>query len=257
MSAPNNEILDGLGLGDPTTPFAVRLVTARVTAASPDVALLTVEAENPYEAVMPVTEYYPDKQWEEGQRLVLEQLGAPPRPLLSTNRPEIVSLLLDGFVPEVRAGQVRVMGIARAPGVRAKVAVAATDLNVDPVASCVGRAANRVRAIGQLLGGERIDVIPWHPDAATYLSNALAPAAVSRVEINGTRAVAVAPTHQMSAAVGGGGLNAALAGQLVNLKVIVIAEGSPEDQALQLSGSIDMDEEPVAGFGTEDAPTPE
>jgi N utilization substance protein A len=141
-------------------------------------------------------------------------------------------MLLDGYVPEVRAGLVRIMGVARAPGVRTKVAVAATDANVDPVASCVGRSANRVRAIGQLLGGERVDIIPWHPDTAKLLANALAPAAVSRIEIHNDKAVAVAPAHQMSAAVGGGGLNAALAGQLVNLKVFVVAAGSPEEEAM-------------------------
>jgi N utilization substance protein A len=181
---------------------------------------------------MPVTEFYPHTQWRNGESYVLEQIGSPPRPLLSAVRPELVAMLLDGYVPEIRNGLVRIMGIARAPGVRTKVAVAATDSSVDPVASCVGRSANRVRAIGQLLDGERIDIIPWHPEVTKFLANALAPAAVSRIEVHNDKAVAVAPAHQMSAAVGGGGLNAALAGQLVNLKVIVVAEGSTEAESL-------------------------
>jgi N utilization substance protein A len=232
MSSTDSAVLESLGLDQAAQPAQSRLVSARIHAASPDVALLTVDAVEPYEAVMPITEFYPHTQWKEGQSYVLEQIGEPPRPLLSAVRPELVSMLLDGYVPEVRAGLVRIMGVARAPGVRSKVAVAATDVNVDPVASCVGRSANRVRAVGQLLGGERIDIIPWHPEVATFLSNALAPAAVSRIEIRKDRAVAVAPAHQMSAAVGGAGLNAALAGQLVHLKVVVIAEGSQEEEAL-------------------------
>ena len=221
------DILAELGLAG--TPVAeARLVRAKVVAASPDVALLQVLGTDPYEAVMPVTEFYP-RRWNTGETLVLEQLSAPPRPLVSAVRPELVTMAFDGFSPEVRSGQVRIMAVARHPGVRSKVAVATTDAALDPVAACVGRNANRVKGVASLLGGERVDVIAWHHDQATYLRNALAPAGVTRVEISGDKAVAVAPAHQMSAAVGSGGLNAALAGQLVGLRVVVVAEGSEED----------------------------
>lgn len=230
MPGVTTDILESFGLQAP--PVAQEsLVFATVVAASPDVALLRVRSDPPYEGVIPVTEFYPGRPWAVGERLLLEQVGEPPLPLLTATRPELVSLLFDGYSPEIRSGAVRVMGIARRPGVRTKVAVASTEPHIDPVASCVGRAANRVRAVSEMLGGERVDVIAWSPDRTTYLRNALAPAAVTKVVIAGHQATAIAPPHQMSAAVGGGGLNAALAGQLVGLKVVVAVEGSEEAEA--------------------------
>ena len=224
-------ILADLGLTTTAPAFETRVVRAKVTQASQDVALLSVLATPSYEAVMPVTEFYPGRSFVKDEVLVLEQLSAPPRPLLSAIRPELVALLIDGVVPEVRAGLVRIMGVARAAGERTKLAVAPTESGVDPVAACVGRGANRIRSISEQLGGERVDVISWHPDTETYLRNALAPAGVGRIVIDAAaaKAIAVAPAHQMSAAVGGGGLNAALAGQLVGLRVVVVAEGTDVD----------------------------
>lgn len=201
-----------------TTVFAV------VETATPDVALWQVRDVSggpSREAIMPVTEWYPDRLWSVGDEAVLLQIGDGARPVVSATRPELVEALFDGVSPEVRSGQVRVMGVARAPGVRCKVAVAATEAGVDPVASCVGRQANRVRTVSAQLQGERIDIVAWHDNLEVYLRNALAPASVGEIRIEGNEAVAVAPAHQMSAAVGGGGLNSQLAGQLVGLRVTI------------------------------------
>lgn len=209
-----------LGL-EPAAPGALRVVTATITRATADVALL--RTRDGVDAVMPVSEFYPDRRWAPGDRFELLVVSDGDRPLLSAVRPELVEALYAGVSPEVRAGQVRVMGVARAPGVRAKVAVAATVAGVDPVAACVGRAANRVQTVSRALGGERLDVVAWNPDRVTFLRNALAPAQVGEVRIDGHTATVHAPAHQMSAAVGGGGLNSALAGQLVGLLVTVAA----------------------------------
>ena len=115
------------------------------------------------------------------------------------------------------------MGLARSPGVRAKIAVAATVDGLDPVATIVGRGANRVRALSSLLGGERLDVVAWHGDVSVYLQNAFAPAAVNKITTLSPRDLEVmVPRHQMAAAVGERGLNASLAGQLVGVNVTVI-----------------------------------
>jgi N utilization substance protein A len=232
MSNPADDtqsVMAALGLaGSEEEASAVAVVTGTIDVASADVAMVKVRAvgAKPYEAIMPVTEFPANKRWAQGETYQLLQLGSGNRPVVSATRPELVEALFDGVSPEVRAGQVRIMGVARAAGVRSKVAVAATEPGVDPVASLVGRGANRVKAVAVSLGGERIDVVAWHPDRETFLRNALAPAAVSEIHIDedAREATAAAPAHQMSAAVGGGGLNSALAGQLVGLRVTIVPE---------------------------------
>lgn len=218
-------LIEKLGLRSETTAPLTdqRVVTATVTHANADVALLTFTADGvEHEGVMPITEYLPGRSFAVGDSvtaLVCDREG--PRPLLSTARPELVSALLAGVSPEVRDGSVRIMGVARRAGVRTKVAVATTVAGVDPVAACVGRVHNRIDQLKAALQGEQVDVIAWHPDQDTFLRNALQPASVIDVTIDpGTRAaVATAPLHQMSAAVGNSGMNSALAGQLTGTQV--------------------------------------
>jgi N utilization substance protein A len=222
----STNLLESLGISIEDI-FAPRVVTATVTSASADVAVLRtlgIEGSPSLEAVLPATEWYPTRRWELGATYQLLQIDKGPRPLLSAVRNELIEQLFAGVSPEVRSGAVRIMGIARNPGVRTKVAVAACENGVDPIAACVGRRASRVRLISSILLGERLDVVAWHPDQADFLRSALAPAAVSRIEIDGEEARAYAPAHQMSAAVGGAGQNSQLAGQLVGLRVTVVPD---------------------------------
>lgn len=215
--------LASLGLIDPAeqNDFYPRVVTATVVAANSDIAQLKLADGT--EALMPVTEWYPGRRWDVGQSYQLMQLDPGPLPVCSAVRPEFVELLLAGVSPEVRSGTVRVLGVAREAGRRTKIAVAATRPEVDPIAACVGRGANRSRDyLGGALLGEKVDVIAWHPDKAEFLRNALKPADVSDVTISGDKATAAAPAHQMSAAVGEKGLNSALAGRLVGLQVLIV-----------------------------------
>lgn len=212
-----DSILETLGLEAlPET----RVVTGIITAATPDVA--TVTTRDGSSALLPSSEFYPGQPLEVGRQYYLLRIPGP-APMLSVVRPELISALYAGVTPELRTGIVRIISIARAPGSRSKVAVASTRADVDPVSALVGRNANRVRAISALLGGERIDVIPYHRVPETYLANALAPATVERVVIDGDSATVYAPSHQMSAAVGHGGLNSQLAGQLLGVSVRVAA----------------------------------
>lgn len=211
--------LAALGLFDVDANPDYRVVTATVTKASHDVALL--RTHNGDSCIMPITEFYPNKRWSEGATYQLLRTDSGPRPVLSAVKPELVGLLLEGISPEVRNGDVRIMGIARGTGVRTKLAVASTVDTVDPIAAVVGRAANRVNALRALLQGERVDMVPWSPDRETFLRNALGPSTITSIEIEDNRARVVVPAHQHAAVVGGGGLNAALAGRLVGLIVSV------------------------------------
>lgn len=201
-----------------------RLVTATVASAG-DVAEMTVTPPDApeYTALLPRSRFYPGADLVVGDRHWLAEYPGDP-PQLSAVDADIVPAVMAAFVPELRDGTIRVLGVARLPGVRAKVAVASTRDDVDPIAACVGKGANRRAAAVDRLAGERLDFIAWASDRAAYLANALAPATVSRVDIDGGDAVAYAPAHQMAAAVGSGGLNSQLAGQLTGLRVTVAEE---------------------------------
>lgn len=193
-------------------------VTGVVVDHTGDVALVktpTGETE-----MVPATELPAEAIPSHGRVSLLRLPGEPGR--LTASAPELVVALLDGVVPEVRDGVVRVMGVARAPGKRTKVAAAATQEGVDPVRVCVGRSASRVRSLTRHLRGEQIDIVAWHDDEEQYLRNAMAPAGCEAVDYDedGVAVVTVAP-HQMSAAVGEGGFNSMLAGRLVGRKVRV------------------------------------
>jgi len=159
-----------------------------------------------------------------GAKFMVCVIAPAARPVCSAARPDLVAALYAGVTPEVRSGSVRIMNVARIPGVRSKVAVAATREGVDPVAALVGREANRVLYVSRMLGGERIDVVPFNNDLAIFAKNAMAPAAVDAVEVDPSGKVLVfVQPHQMPAAVGGGGLNSHLAGDLLGYPVEVRA----------------------------------
>jgi N utilization substance protein A len=143
------------------------------------------------------------------------------RPVCTASTPDLVAALYAGIAPEVRTGAVRIMNVSRLPGVRSKVAVAATQDGLDPVAALVGRDANRVSYVARLLGGERIDVVPFNDDLTVFAKNAMAPAVVESVEFQDGKAIVFVLPHQMPAAVGGSGLNSHLAGELIGFPVEV------------------------------------
>ncbi len=196
------------------------VVTATITAATADVAVVTLSGN--HQGSLPITEFYPNRHWEVGGRYHLLNLNNSARPTLSATRPELIGLLLDGLAPEIRDGRVRVMGIVRQVGIRSKIAVASTTPGVDPIAACVGPSAGRVRRLSEMLMGERVDVVAWNEDPQIFIRNAMG-TAVRTVEIDGMRATVTVPNHQYQAAVGGGGLNAALASRLTGYVLSVVA----------------------------------
>lgn len=218
-----DDLLESIGVSREASGLDSRVVTATITEASADLAVCATPGDGT--VLLPVTEYFADRRWHVGDTFLAQVISGGDRPTISVVRPELIEAIYAGVAPEIRSGAVRVMGSVRAPGKRSKLAVAATSdaAGVDPIAACIGRDAGRVRQVRDLIGGEKLEIVAWHPSDATYLANALAPAKVNRVEISGRDAVVFVDAHQMPVAVGDGGLNSVLAGQLVGLMVTVEA----------------------------------
>ncbi|MEG1008979.1 MAG: transcription termination factor NusA, partial [Clostridia bacterium] len=144
-----------------------------------------------------------------------------PQVVLSRKAPGFVKKLFELEVPEVGEGIVEIINVAREAGSRTKISVYSRDENVDPVGSCVGRKGVRIAPIIKELSGEKIDVIPYSEDIASYIVNALSPAEVVAIDINDEEKVAtvVVPDEFLALAIGAGGQNARLAAQLTGWKI--------------------------------------
>jgi len=149
-----------------------------------------------------------------------------PQIFLSRTHPQFTSKLFAQEVPEIYDGIVEVKAVARDPGSRAKIAVISRDSSVDPVGACVGMRGSRVQAVVNELQGEKIDIIPWSPDVATFVVNALAPAEVSKVVLDEEREriEVVVPDQQLSLAIGRRGQNVRLASQLTGWDIDILTE---------------------------------
>jgi transcription termination/antitermination protein NusA len=153
-----------------------------------------------------------------------EQRG--PQIFLSRTHPKFMSKLFAQEVPEIYDGIVEVKAVARDPGSRAKIAVVSRDSSVDPVGACVGMRGSRVQAVVNELQGEKIDIIPWSQDIATFVVNALAPAEVAKVVLDEEREriEVVVPDQQLSLAIGRRGQNVRLASQLTGWDIDILTE---------------------------------
>ncbi len=149
-----------------------------------------------------------------------------PQIFLSRTHPQFMSKLFAQEVPEIYEGIVEVKAVARDPGSRAKIAVISRDSGVDPVGACVGMRGSRVQAVVNELQGEKIDIIQWSPDIATFVVNALAPAEVSKVVLDEDREriEVVVPDQQLSLAIGRRGQNVRLASQLTGWDIDILTE---------------------------------
>ena len=178
------------------------------------------------EAVMPAREQVPTERYRPGQRVkvLLVEVNKDPRGpqlIVSRSHPGLIRRLFEMEVPEIFSGAVEIMEVAREPGLRSKVAVAARQEKVDPVGSCVGVRGVRIQNIVNELYGEKIDVIEWAPDTAQFIANALSPAKPSSVTLDEANKVAtvIVPTEQMSLAIGKEGQNARLAFKLTGWRI--------------------------------------
>jgi N utilization substance protein A len=159
-----------------------------------------------------------------------EQRG--PQIFLSRTHPEFMSKLFGQEVPEIYDGIVDVVSVSRDPGSRAKIAVRSKDGSIDPVGACVGMRGSRVQAVVNELQGEKIDIIQWSPDVATFVVNALAPAEVAKVVLDeeAERIEVVVPDDQLSLAIGRRGQNVRLASQLTGWDIDILTEAEESER---------------------------
>jgi N utilization substance protein A len=183
------------------------------------------------EAVLRRDEIIPREHFKRGDRVRAfiydvraEQKG--PQIFLSRTRPEFMAMLFAQEVPEIYDGIIEIRKVARDPGSRAKIAVISNDGSIDPVGACVGMRGSRVQAVVAELQGEKIDIIPWNDEDATFVVNALAPAEVTKVVMDhdtGTIEVVV-PDEQLSLAIGRRGQNVRLASMLTGWHIEIMTE---------------------------------
>lgn len=155
-----------------------------------------------------------------------------PQIFLSRAHPDFMKLLFAQEVPEIYDGIIEIKAAARDPGSRAKIGVISQDSSIDPVGACVGMKGSRVQAVVQEMQGEKIDIIPWSDDIATFVVNALQPATVSRVLIDEEegRIEVVVPDDQLSLAIGRRGQNVRLASQLTGLAIDIMTEADSSEK---------------------------
>jgi len=155
-----------------------------------------------------------------------------PQIFLSRAHPDFMKKLFAQEVPEIYDGIIEIKAAARDPGSRAKIGVISHDSSIDPVGACVGMKGSRVQAVVQEMQGEKIDIIPWSPDTATFVVNALQPAQVSRVLIDEeeSRIEVVVPDDQLSLAIGRRGQNVRLASQLTGSAIDILTEADASEK---------------------------
>ncbi|MGD0780888.1 MAG: transcription termination factor NusA [Dehalococcoidales bacterium] len=187
------------------------------------------------EAVLPTVEQVRTERYRVGQHLkvVLLQVARTtkgPKVIVSRSHPELLRRLFELEVPEVYNGTVEIKSIAREAGFRSKIAVAAKQEGIDPVGCCVGLRGIRIQNIVSELNGEKIDVVMWSSDSATFIANALSPAHIVGVQLNKEEQVAtvIVPDKQLSLAIGKEGQNARLAAKLTGWRIDIKSASAAE-----------------------------
>lgn len=183
------------------------------------------------EALLPKEEQIPREHYKRGDRvqaIIVEvrKEGRGPQVIVSRSHRDYMAALFRREVPEVDDGTVQVMGVARDPGSRAKVAVLSRERDVDPVGACVGIRGSRIQNVVQELRGERIDIVVWSAEIATYARNALSPAVISRIVVDEEENLleVIVPDDQLTNAIGRKGQNVKLAAKLLGWKIDIYTE---------------------------------
>ena len=189
------------------------------------------------EAILRRDELIPRESFRQGERVrayiydVREEARGP-QIFLSRTHPQFMAKLFAQEVPEIYDGIIEIRAVARDPGSRAKIAVISNDSGIDPVGACVGMRGSRVQAVVGELQGEKIDIIPWSNDPATFVVNALAPAEVAKVVLDEEqrRIEVVVPDDQLSLAIGRRGQNVRLASQLSGWDIDILTEAEESER---------------------------
>ena len=189
------------------------------------------------EAIIRREELIPRENFRQGDRArayIYDVREEPrgPQIFLSRTHPQFMAKLFAQEVPEIYDGIIEIRSVARDPGSRAKIAVLSNDSGIDPVGACVGMRGSRVQAVVAELQGEKIDIIPWSPDPATFVVNALAPAEVTKVVLDedAHRIDVIVPDEQLSLAIGRRGQNVRLASQLTGWDIDILTENEESER---------------------------
>ncbi len=202
------------------------------------------------EAILPEREALHRDRFCQGEHLTamvleVDRMAKGPQVILTRTRPDFLRRLFESEVPEIAEKIVEIRSIAREPGSRSKVAVFSHDDRVDAVGACVGVKGSRVQNIVRELGGERIDIVPWSSDPALFVTRALSPAKVQRIEVDEANAsvTVVVADDQLSLAIGKGGQNVRLAMKLAGWNIDLVSEGqAAEKRALEEIADFDLEE---------------
>jgi transcription termination/antitermination protein NusA len=189
------------------------------------------------EAMARRDELLPRESFRQGERVRayiydVRQEPRGPQIFLSRTHPQFMAKLFAQEVPEIYDSIIEIKAVARDPGSRAKIAVISRDSGIDPVGACVGMRGSRVQAVVGELQGEKIDIVPWSPDPATFVVNALAPAEVAKVVMDEEqrRVEVVVPDDQLSLAIGRRGQNVRLASQLTGWDIDILTEAEESER---------------------------
>ncbi len=211
------------------------------------------------EALLPQAEQVPSEPYKHGERLKayiteVRKGTKGPQIVVSRTHPGLLKKLFELEVPEISEGIVEIKAVAREAGHRSKIAVSSREPGVDPVGACVGPKGSRVRMVVNELRGEKIDVVPWSADAATFVANALQPAKVkeARVDPGSQTALVIVPDYQLSLAIGKEGQNARLAARLTGWRIDIKSETQlAEEQRGSVRGSAGQQSGGEVGAGAE------
>ncbi len=207
--------------------------------------------------VIPYEEQIPSERWKTGDRIraYLYAVEESPKGIvlkLSRSHPKFLAKLFETEAPEIASGTVEIKAIAREAGSRSKVAVISHDAHIDPIGSMVGQRGVRVSTVTSELSGEKIDIVEWNEDPALFIEEALSPAEVVSLELDGKehRAIVTVTEDEQSLAIGKGGQNVRLAAKLTGWKIDIKSAGSDKDEA-------EDEEEGEKGEGTKEVVTEE
>jgi N utilization substance protein A len=198
---------------------------------------LTIDIGGKGEAMLRRDETLPRERYKMGDRVrayiyrVSREVRGP-QIFVSRTHPQFMAKLFTAEVPEIYDGIIEIKAVARDPGSRAKFAVISNDSSIDPVGACVGMRGSRVQAVVNELGGEKVDIIPWSEDPATFVVNALAPAEVAKIVLDEDegRLEVVVPDDQLSLAIGRRGQNVRLASMLTGWDIDILTEAEESER---------------------------
>ena len=236
------------------------LITATIQRVEPTKVIVDIGKT---EAILPISQQVSNERYRQGTKIkvILQTIDKDsargPELIVSRTDEMLIRRLFEQEVPEIFSGSVEIVNVARESGSRSKVSVRARQDNVDPVGSCVGLRGVRIQSIVNELQGEKIDILEWNKDLNKYISNALSPSQVHRVNVDqeSNTAVAIVPDRHLSLAIGKEGQNARLAAKLVGFNVDIKSDMEVDINNMPEEVKLIIDDKNVVGSKSDSTTT--